>query len=402
MSKSCDVAKKSKLYCVQKKNMLVRISNSRLRTVRLFSSTSLSSFIWEHRDQQWDYSYALVSPDEVDSVKATIVIFPSTTLLSSREEWRSCAEYLADLGYQSVLMEWPGWHQTNSPLNWALEDDIMDKTIISTFTKFTHSALHHITSLYSATPLHVAASGGCGTVHIIRALTELGQTSGFKSVTCFSPTWRFYLTRYVEEGYPRKLSRRQSIAAHILDTSFVRSKMMYRIYKSKFGLSKLTRRLYEEGIQHNEDLLETKKAVITRDRPLTIDAAMMVGRFDPVISTHQLIETLMNVDPSNSVDHQDDSDDDDSLLNIKVPNWIKSEPSTADPAQPVLIRPFRLHLVFPQDAVAKDKAEMQLVAEWAKHHNVHVSDIPGKLFCHEESPALTATIIHDYLSELNS
>jgi hypothetical protein len=60
-----------------------------------------------------------------------------------------------------------------------------------------------------------------------------------------------------------------------------------------------------------------------------------------------------------------------------------------------------LQLVVPEDGVSQDKAEMSTIQKWAEHHGVHVSSIPGKLFCHEESPALSATILHEFVSKIS-
>ena len=308
-----------------------------------------------------------------------------------------------------MLVDWPGWHQRNMPLNWCIEDDIDQKSLVSTFTQFAYTALRHSREVRSNPDerVHVATVGGNGGVHVKRALVELGKESQtFTSLTCFSPSWRFYLTRYVPEGYPRKLARRRAIAETALSHMFVRSKTMFRIYKSKLGLSRLTKRLYEDKIQHNPDLLESKRDVITRDRPLTIDAAMILGQFDPVSSTQDLIKELVGIDPSaTDGDHADDSDDDDSLLNLKVPNWVKKSSAddlvAADPdSGPNFTIP--THFVFPLDVDAGDKSELATIREWAEHGGCHISEIPGKLFCHEESPALSAAILRDYFAGLDT
>lgn len=372
------------------------------RGLRRFSTARLGEFEWVHNRKSWEYSYTVIVPDQVERSKGTLVMFPSTTLLSSREEWRECAEYLADIGYQSVLLDWPGWHQKNIPLNWALEDDVAQKSVISTYAQFAYSALDHIQREFPNSSLHAVAAGGNSGVHVKRALGELdGDNSHFSSLTCFSPSWRFYLTRYVSEGYPRKLARRQAIADWFLSSFFTRSKTMYRLYRSKLGLSKLTKRFYDEKLQHNSDLLEAKREVITRDRPLSIDAAMIAGHFDPVSSTQEFLTQLMGHDASAESAHPDDSDDDDSLLNIKVPNWVKPSPSPEQTTPEQCSSGIRLHLVFPQDVAGKDKRELQTIREWAEHAKISTSEIPGKLFCHEESPALSATLIHQFLSTVS-
>ena len=370
--------------------------------IRPFSSARLASFDWNHNSQKWNYTYSVISPDESMGTKGTVVMFPSCTLLSSKEEWRPAAEYLADVGYRSVLIDWPGWHNRNEPLNWSIEDDVNGKTLVSTFTEFAYTALSHISEseMGDGTHMHVCAAGGPAAVHIRRAIHELENDKiRFNSLICFSPSWRFYLTRYVPEGYPRKLARRRMILDMLMSSFFVRSKTMYRIYKSKFGLAKLTRRFYDEKIQHNPELLQAKKDVLMRDRPLSIDAAMISGYFDPVSSTPEFLQELLAVAPSNLEDHHDDSDDDDSLLNIKVPNWVKSESSNVTSDSDPVRSNISVHLVFPQDVSGADKTELSTVRLWAeKTPNVSVSDIPGKLFCHEENPALTATLIQQFLS----
>ena len=327
-------------------------------------------------------------------------MFPSCTLLSSKEEWRESAELLSSIGFDCVMLDWPGWHSRNDPLNWAIEDDVKNKSIISTMTHFAYESLKEIGSAQG--PVHVVTAGGAPGVHVRRALSELLKEKGnFRSLTCFVPSWRFYLTRSVPEGYPRKLARRRAVADWFLESFFVRSRTMFRLYRSKLGLSKITRRLYDEKIQHNPDLLQQKRDVITRDRPLTIDAAMISGHFDPVSSTQELIEELLGVDTSSREEHNDDSDDDDSLLNIKVPNWVKSDkPNTVkDKESEAIVHSLKVHLVFPQDVSGADKRELETIREWAKKsENVSVSEIPGKLFCHEENPALTANAIEQFLS----
>jgi hypothetical protein len=329
-------------------------------------------------------------------------MFPSCTLLSSKEEWRPAAEYLAEVGYRSILIDWPGWHNRNEPLNWSIEDDVNAKSLVSTFTEFAYTALYHM-SEYEKTDgahLHICAAGGPAAVHVRRAMHELEKDKiALNSLVCFSPTWRFYLTRSVTEGYPRELARRRMILDQLMSYFFVRSKTMYRIYRSKFGLAKLTRRFYFDKIQHNPELLEAKKEVLMRDRPLSIDAAMISGYFDPVSSTVEFLQELLAVDPSTLEDHHDDSDDDDSLLNIKVPNWLKSESSNEKPKPETKQTDLQVHLVFPQDVCGADKSELCTVRLWAqKTLNVSVSEIPGSLFCHEENPALTATLIQQFLS----
>ena len=377
---------------------------SRIQRLRAFSTASLSRFDWNHGSKSWDYTYSVISPREDMPTKATLVLFPSCSLLSTKEEWREFAEYLSELGFKSVLLDWPGWHNRNEPMNWALEDDVESKTLISTFTEFAYSSLKHISESAPSSSLHVCAAGGASAVHLKRAISELNKESiRFDSFTCFSPSWRFYLTRSVSEGFPRKLARRRSIADWFLSSFFVRSKMMYRLYRSKFGLAKMTKRLYVDKIQHNPDRLSLKKQVIMRERPLSIDAAMIAGHFDPVSSTPEFINELVGFDPAAEPDqHHDDSDDDDSLLNIKVPNWVKSEtsePSAASTSTNTDTSTMKIHLVFPQDVSGADKTELRTVRQWAeKSDNVVISEIPGKLFCHEENPALSATIMQEFLA----
>ena len=293
-------------------------------------------------------------------------------------------------------------------MNWSLEDDVDQKSLISTYAEFAYSALKHVGEKYAsdAPQLGVVSAGGNGAIHVRRALDELGKDkTSFGVLMCFSPSWRFYLTRYVPEGYPRKLARRRAIADWFLTSFFTRSKTMFRLYKSKLGLSRLTRRFYEEKIQHNPRLLEGKREVITRDRPLSIDAAMIAGHFDPVSSTPEFVKELVGHDPAADIQqHADDSDDDDSLLNIKVPNWAKpNNPTSSDSdTGSKKIDSLQIRLVFPQDVTGKDKTELRTIREWAEHAGVSTTDIPGKLFCHEESPALSATIIHQFLTDAAS
>lgn len=368
--------------------------------LRSVASSTLSQFEWVHGANSWHYTYTRIAPSDESARKGTLVLYPSCTLLSTNEEWREAAELLSSVGYNCLLFDWPGWHSRNAPLNWAIEDDVRNKTVISTMTHFAYESLKHVES--ECGPVHVVTSGGLGGVHLRRALMELlKESTNFKSLTCFSPSWRFYLTRSVPEGYPRKLSRRRALADWFLDTCFVRSRTMYRIYRSKLGLSKMTRRLYEDKIQHNPDLLEQKREVIIRDRPLAIDAAMISGHFDPVSSTQELIHELLGADTKTSQDHNDDSDDDDSLLNIKVPNWVKSEKSQNTTATELETnkKELKVNLVFPQDVSGVDKRELDTIREWAKNtKNVSVSVIPGKLFCHEENPALSASAIEQFVS----
>jgi hypothetical protein len=179
---------------------------------------------------------------------------------------------------------------------------------------------------------------------------------------------------------------------------------MYRLYRSNFGLAKMTKRFYVDKIQHCPDRLSLKKQVIMRERPLSIDAAMIVGRFDPVSSTPDFIKELVGLNASAEPDqHHDDSDDDDSLLNIKVPNWVKSETRESSPSSSPLVdkdtSTMRIHLVFPQDVSGTDRTELRTIRQWAeKSDRVVISEIPGKLFCHEENPALSATIMQDFLA----
>ena len=366
------------------------------------TSSNLRNFDWTHRGQNWEYTYTVVSPERFDEPKATFALFPSSSLLSTREEWRECAEFLCDIGYRCILFDWPGWHQRNIPLNWAIEADVQERTLVSAYTQFAYTALKHMDETYSESPLHVAVAGGSAAIHIRRALAEVNidKPTNFRSLSCFSPTWRYYLARCVPEGYPRKFARRQSLAEVLLDTCFVRSKMMYRIYKSKIGLRKLTKRMYEEPIQSIPERLESKREVITRDRPLSIDAAMITGRFDPVQSTQQFISELFT--PS-EVTHEgsvsDDDEDDDNLLSIKVPQWAKIEEGAEKKGMDDDMSSIKIHVVIPEDAVNQDKAEMRVVADWANHHNATVSYIPGRIMCHEESPALSASLLDEFVNQ---
>jgi hypothetical protein len=370
------------------------------------TSSNLRNFDWTHRGQIWEYSYTVLSPDHRQQPKTTFALFPSSSLLSTREEWRECAEFLCDSGYRCLLIDFPGWHQRNIALNWAIEEDVQARTLVSAYTQFAYTALKHIDETYIDGPLHLAAAGGNTAIHIRRALEEanIDSPTRFKSMSCFSPTWRFYLARYVPEGYPRKFARRQSLAETLLDACFVRSKTMYRIYKSKIGLSKLTKRMYEEPIQSNPERLESKREVITRDRPLSIDAAMITSRFDPVQSTEQFISELFGSRSNEATANgsvSDDDEDDDNLLSIKVPQWAKNE--TIDNTTPnieIADSSIKIHLIIPEDAVGQDKAEMRTVVEWANHHNAAVSYIPGRLMCHEESPALSASLLDEFVSNL--
>ena len=324
-------------------------------------------------------------------------MFPSTTLLSTREEWRGAANFLADLGYRSVLVDWPGWHQSNIPLNWSMEDEIGKKSMVDAFSDFAVSTLRHIHTSHNTGVIHVVCAGGNSAVYARRAMDQLGKEEcHFGSLTCFSPSWRFYLPRTVIEGYPRKLARRQRFGAIFLSTFFVRSKMAFRIYKSKFGLAKLTRRLYDEKIQMNPELLEAKREVITRDRPLALDAAMIVGELDAVSSTESFLRELLGADLS--TDQAEDSDDeDDGLLNLHVPQWAKQSEGavSGSKGEP---RAIPIQVVIPQDADSADLREMRSVRDWAFHSGAVVSEISGKLFAHEESPALSASILHEFFA----
>jgi hypothetical protein len=360
---------------------------------------------WRNGSNIWNYSYTDLKPDTSVDQRGTVVFFPSCTLLSTKEEWRNSADLLTTVGFRCILFDWPGWHNRNSPLNWSIEDEVQARRLVSTMTHFAYSALDHIHSLEEGrSNTHIVAAGGHAGVHVRRALSELGSEgkNGFKSLTCFSPSWRYYLTRFVPEGYPRKLARRRAIADWLLDNCFVRSRLMFRIYRSKFGLAKLTRRLYETKLQHDQELLAQKRDIIVRDRPLCIDAAMMSGYFDPVTSTQEFIGELLGVDTSRDEADasNDDSDDDDSLLNIKVPNWVKTENRTDSASETdYAVNGVRIQLVFPQDVQGLDKKELGTVRDWARDvANVTCNEIPGKLFCHEENPALAATIIQDFVS----
>jgi hypothetical protein len=345
----------------------------------------------------------MIEPSIPSDFKGTLVFFPSCSLLSSKEEWRQSATLLSSVGFRSMLFDWPGWHQRNAPLNWALEDDVAKKSLISTMTQFAYSVLKHVDSkCVDKADIHIVTAGGNGAVHVRRALGELlTESNKFKSLTCFAPSWRFYLTRYVPEGYPKKLARRRSIADWVLDNCFVRSATMFRIYRSKFGLAKIARRLYDQKLQHNADLFEQKREVIMRDRPLAIDAAMICGYFDPVCSSEELINELLRVNTSDTETHNDDSDDDDSLLNIKVPNWVKTQKVDQGLSElGSLVEPpnLKLHLVFPQDVSDADKRELDVIRQWStKASYTTVSDMPGKIFCHEENPAIAATLIEKFL-----
>lgn len=357
---------------------------------RYFSKSSLSSFDWVHRDKSWEVTYTIVAPDSVENSKTTLVLFPSTSLLSSREEWRGAAELLSDAGYTSILVDWPGWHQRSMPLNWCIEDDVDQKRLVSTFTSFAYSALKHADSFGG--PVHAVCVGGSAAVHVHRALQELHSADNVLldcSLTCFSPTWRNYLTRTVADGYPQKLARRKWVADWLLSNMFVRSKMAFRIYKSKFGLCKLTRRHYDEKLQMNTNLLESKREVICRDRPLSIDAAMMAGHFDPINTGKELADELFGKEETGET--AEDDDEDDALLGLQIPHWVKQTTLVSANTR----KPTRLHFVIPQDCDSTDLLEMKNITQCAPQ-DAKISEIHGRLFAHEEYPALAATLIDSY------
>jgi hypothetical protein len=368
---------------------------------RCVSSSTLATFEWRCGSGSWSVPGTVVSPDTNDEIRGTIVLLPTVSLLSTREEWRECAEYLADIGYRSILVDWPGWSHRSPPLNWAVENDLTaTDSASSLLTDFAHTIISSAQVEYGDAPMSVGAAGGVASIHALRATSKMTVPV---PICSFSPTWRFYLTRYVPEGYPRKLARRRAIAEWFLANIFCRSRTLFNIYKSKLGLSKISRRFYEDKIQHDSNRLEAKREVILRDRPLSIDSAMILGRFCPVESTQEFISELLTLPKESETESPgDDSDDDDNLLNIKVPEWTKRRTeSTTQGADPTLGRvetPNALHLVIPEDAVPQDRKEMDLVEKWANGvGHITVSTIPGRLACHEESPALSASIIHDFL-----
>lgn len=370
---------------------------------RPFSTSTLSHFDWTHGPSVWRYPYTDIKPEQLPQKNVSLVFFPSCSLLSTKEEWRESAELLSNVGYKCILIDWPGWHTRNTPINWAIEEDSKCGRLVSTMTDFAYATLQHIKSTASVKEeMHVVVAGGSSAVHIKRALLEMSSPD--TSLTCFAPSWRFYLTRFVSEGYPRKLSRRRSIADWFLDRLFVRSRMMFKMYRSKVSLAKLTRRLYENKLQHNSALLDQKRNIIMRDRPLSIDAAMISGYCDPITSTSEFIDELIGAASSVHEEGNDDSDDDDGLLNIKAPTWVMSTPdekSVSSDVQEHTKNLIPIHLVFPQDVVTADRKEMDTVRIWADHaqsSNVSISEIAGKLFSHEEHPALAASIIQDYVS----
>lgn len=365
--------------------------------VRNFSTSVLGRFDWLHRGVSWDVSYTILTPDHSKQFRGTVVMFPSTTLLSSREEWRSCGEYLSDLGYRIFLFDWPGWHKRNVPLNWSMEDDVRDQKLVSAFADYAYTALLHSYSENGDTSIHVVAAGGNSAIHASRAIRELRNEGRlFHSLTCFTPAWRFYLPRTVPEGYPRKLQLRKAVASWFLLNGFIRSSLAFRLYRSKFTISKLTRRLYEEKIQRNPDLLDSKREVIMRDRPLSLDAAMILGKFDSVSSTPDLLKELLDIKTSYGNTEHEDSDDDDGLLNIRVPS-LPANVEERDADQAAL----NVCIVFPQDVVKKDREELRVIREWAEHHRVRTEEMPGKILCHEESPAISATILDGFFGELD-
>ncbi len=370
---------------------------------RKFSSSSLVTYDWLYRGRNWEVQCTVISPVISEKIERTILLLPSMTLVSSKEEWRECAEYLADLGYRSIIADWPGWSTRSGPLNWALEDDISQDTNSSwIFTDFTCSLMTHSSKAYPLSPMSLVAAGGIPLVHSIRAIKHLSSRNDITlptSIVSFSPTWKYYLIRYLPEGFPRKLGRRRVLLSWILSSSLIRSRTLFKLYTSKYSIAKVTRSLYEGKIQHDEALFNSKRNVLLRDRPLQIDRALVLGHLNPVKDSQEYIQTILSVLSPNGIqktesNSNDDSDDDDSLLNIKVPDWTKTTHLSCACDTHLPLGRIALSFVIPEDVVDHDRREMELVQEWIGNMAT-IKSIPGRLACHEESPALSATLIHE-------
>ncbi|KAF4709423.1 hypothetical protein FOZ63_029424, partial [Perkinsus olseni] len=256
---------------------------------RGFSSSSSSagpSFTtgvmrWHHKTQDFNkYEYALVTPtdDHVgfksrrSAPQPRFVFFPSFSLVSSREEWRTVAKHLAELGHTSAIVDWPGFALKDGFANWAMLEDVFQGTLVSTYTHYAYQA----------------------TVYVLRALRELEEERKQKiaHVVATSPTWLAYLRRWVGEGKPKALARRQQYIENRLPEMLATWFRLSRVYGGKGMVKRIMKRQMDPN-SLTPQLIFQKRVILRRHRPYQLDTAMIVGRTDPVKDTVTFMREIM-------------------------------------------------------------------------------------------------------------
>ncbi|EER08608.1 hypothetical protein Pmar_PMAR017663 [Perkinsus marinus ATCC 50983] len=296
-------------------------------------------------------------------------------------------------GHTSAVVDWPGFALKDGFANWAMLEDVFQGTLVT---------------------------GGQATVYVLRALRELENDRKEKiaHVVATSPTWLAYLRRWVGEGKPKALARRQQYIENRLPEMLATWFRLSRIYSGKGMVKRIMRRQMDPN-SLTPELIFQKRVILRRHRPYQLDTAMIVGRTDPVQDTVTFMrEIVQGTRPqwegSAGQAHiespemraadaalADTDDEDDMLLSLKVPKWsqkLEEEDKAAHErwttaAASAMHCPPLTYLLPTISLSTPDKSTIEDVKEAimsAKRDDLSYKEIPGGLFMHEEVPAVIA------------
>lgn len=345
--------------------------------LRRFSTFQPKSFDWRLSDSTnlpVEFSFLPHSPSS-----STVVLIPSFTLASSKEEWRPCARKLYELGFNTAIVELPGFALTQGSLNAALltTDRPMD-----TFNSYLSQFFDFMRENTGNSRLNVVAAGG-QTAAIAAAALEDSASQNFRLIS-LAPEARQYLRADTAVGFPRRLARKQQRLYSLLtDWNIVR-----KIFQSSWFMRKLSRNLYESEISPDRFMLH-HVALARPGVDWNFHAAVYCGYLDVVKATDQLAKSIMFLeDERNDEDPNtafDTDEEDDVIFNarplplvqkISIDSWRPS--SFTKNAGLILPGNFRgFH-------------ELEIVA---RKFSVPTVKVAGRLHCHEEFPGTVAEAI---------
>ncbi|KAF4706790.1 hypothetical protein FOZ63_030483, partial [Perkinsus olseni] len=297
------------------------------------------------------------------------------------------------------IVDWPGFALKDGFANWAMLEDVFQGTLVSTYTHYAYQA----------------------TVYVLRALRELEEERKQKiaHVVATSPTWLAYLRRWVGEGKPKALARRQQYIENRLPEMLATWFRLSRVYSGKGMVKRIMKRQMDPN-SLTPQLIFQKRVILRRHRPYQLDTAMIVGRTDPVKDTVTFMREIMQgtrlqwEGAAGEVHKEspemraaeaalaDTDDEDDMLLSMKVPKWsrkLEEEDKAADErwntaASTAMIHCPPLTYLLPTIALTPaDRATVDDVREAimsAKREDLFYKEIPAGLAMHEEVPAVIA------------
>jgi hypothetical protein len=171
-------------------------------------------FPWQPLKSEGDpLRYECVVTEDSEGVNAeTVVFLPSLSPISTKEEWRPVAKWLAEnRGCRSVMVEWPGW-TLDGLTNWrafeAVDGEPGDlKPLLEDFISQMLQSMAEIHGRFCV------VSSGFGAPILASVLAGGGNPEPFDGAVCFvAPLAESPFRRYYSRNSPEVLASKQQKA----------------------------------------------------------------------------------------------------------------------------------------------------------------------------------------------